>query len=1007
MRKKGKFVRTTFISIVMAVFCFSAGIHISSINAQAVPESQPNKVDIRTQEDYEKMIEFVRNDPRATPEDKQKFFSDLKKAMSDVNAVTSQPGSDVNCFDYYKFQSVNVSVAPTKNTYNSGDHISFVGTVKNNNSYPIFDGNIYVRIGKINPNYISEGNFAVDEFVAVKNIALDKDELKPINFTWTAPPEIVTGEYNVDFFFSVGKKFNLGGLPFTNEIISSKAQFSVNSKSDKPVYLSRDNTKINGEKYNQIGVTPRVEFGEKMAISQPILNTSSAEKNIKIQYDLYWWDSLYEKDKISSSSEEVTLPAQSSKTLNYDIQKVEDSIYYLKITSDADGERSIVNIRMSSEKAHPRMNFPAINKFPIRKGDQATLFSCFHNTSNQEMNGSVTLSAFDKSGTEIGKMEYNGIFNVYMAADKKEFIAGKNLDWIRLEAKLQDEQGKIIDSYSAVYDCRLLGEGKCLGDDNGGDSAADLNSATPLDEKNTLVPIGAGLAVILIVFLSWLIYKRKKKSSIVSPGNSKKFLLMFLIILAGLLYTKSSCFAFQVATSTTISPATVTYPYVTYEPDYTPGYGIVWDMTYYWNCSVYPSVAAYYYVSLSKTTYTSGQSIQFSYSPYDDIGFWGSGACTYTGYSCSYGGGPCVPVVVPDTPYGVWCSNLNSRCSGGQWWDTGQGVSVTVTAVKPSSPYVTSSDPSIVKCWESLDRLRCDAISPGTVTLTTHIPSTQGAAWNGDTKADTFTLPEATVDWAVNVVSSSARPTVSISCDSPVAEGTKSNCTVTGFDTDNQYLKYEMDWDSDGTPNWESGTSWAGLSGTPHTFTKPNVWDKSGDFIVSARALEYNLSTPYITGQSSDWKGAPVKVQGAPIPGQCKSPPNNQTKCPPYATNPPFSTGSSDLCDATGSIPVVIENSGDWTWDCTGQNGGSDAPDGCHVLKGTAIPPECGTANGQYLCSGLGSLSWCAADNSIIGEPKVDGYDTSWQCRGSCTSELPVNCSAKGKKSCGWFETNP
>jgi hypothetical protein len=1002
-KTKRKFMRTAFSSIGMAVFCFSAGIHVCSVNAQGVPEIQTEKVDIRTQEGYEKVIQDIQNDPKASPEDKQKFFSELKKAMSDVNAVTSQPGSDVNCFDYYKFQSVNVSVAPAKNTYNSGDHISFVGTVKNNNPYPIFDGNIFVRIGKNNPNYISEGNFAIDEFVAVENIALDKGELKPVNFTWTAPPGIATGEYNVDFFFSVGKKFNLGGLPFTNEIISSKAQFSVDSKSNSPVYLTRDDTKINGEKYNQIGVTPRVEFGDKVTISQPISNTSTAQKKVKIQYDLYWWDSLNEKDKISSSSEEVVLSAQNSKTLNYEIPKVEDSIYYLKITSDADGERSIVNIRMSSEKSHPRMNFPAINKFPIQKGEQATLFSCFHNTSNQEMNGSVTLSAFDKSGKEIEKMKYNGIFNVYMAADKKEFTAGKNLDWIRLEAKLQDEQGKVIDSYSTVYDCKLLGEGKCLGDDNGGGgSAAQLNpAASSGGEKNTLVSIGAGVAVILVAVLGWLIYKRKKKDNI-SFGKSKKFLLIFLIFLAGLLYTKSSSFAFQVATSTTASPATVTFPYVTYKPDYTPGYGIIWDITYYWSCSVYPNTSAWYYVNLSKDTYTSGQSIYFVYDTYDDIGFWGSGACTYTGYTCSYGGGPCVPVTVPDTPYGVWCPNLDSRCGGGQWWDTGYGVNVTVTAVRPDSSKIrtTSSDPSIVNCS---DRLVCDAISPGTVTLTTHIPSTQGAAWNGDSRADTFTLPEATVDWTVNVVSSSARPTVEISCDSPVAEGTKSNCTVKGLDSDNQYLKYEMDWNNDGIPNWEPGTSWTGLSGTPHTFTKPNIWDESGDFIVSARALEYNPST-YITGQTSDWAHAQVIVNGVPIPGQCKSPPNNKEYCPPNA--PPEAAG--ELCAIWDPArPPERSGNGPWTWTCYGQNGGPELDVSCQAPQGTPVPPECGTANGKKLCSGLGDLTWCAEGNDILGQPFSGGYDTTWQCGGSCTSELPVTCSAQGRKSCGWTEVNP
>lgn len=113
-----------------------------------------------------------------------------------------------------------------------------------------------------------------------------------------------------------------------------------------------------------------------------------------------------------------------------------------------------------------------------------------------------------------------------------------------------------------------------------------------------------------------------------------------------------------------------------------------------------------------------------------------------------------------------------------------------------------------------------------------------------------------------------------------------------------------------------------------------------------------------------------------------------------------------DLCDGNsqlfGSAP---SGSSPWSWQCENKT----CPGLPKTYNKSVSPTEdgqCGTADGETLCNGLGSLAWCKPGSSLIGSPKDDGYDTTWQCGGTCGGAVD-SCSAKGKKACGWIESNP
>ncbi len=400
-------------------------------------------------------------------EEGEVFVPDLNKTVKQASEEISPVKADeqnannitgVNCFDYYHFQSVQVSLDTRQAVYKPSDRrVRFFGNLVNENNQPITNGTIFVRV--VRKDIVDVDNHdtdIVDEFIGLDKLSLQAKETKQVGFSWNMPSEIAGGDYRANFFFSVGKKFNLGGLPFSNEVIIGFSDFQIESDNDKYIKFDRSKTTVNGEKYYQIGNWPVVKSGDKIDIEQVLVNTYTEDKQVDIRYELYYWDSLHPRDRIDAQIEKINISSQDSKTIVYSIPKVERSVYYLKITAKSGEEKSIINIRILSQLPSPRLNYPAITKFPLRKGDQVTLFSCFHNTSATTSNGHLVMDLYDQNEKIIKELDYQGPISATMMADKVDFTAKQNYDYLRLTAKLYNDQQEVIDQYSTIYDCQVF-----------------------------------------------------------------------------------------------------------------------------------------------------------------------------------------------------------------------------------------------------------------------------------------------------------------------------------------------------------------------------------------------------------------------------------------------------------------------------------------------------------------------------------------------------------------------
>ena len=411
----------------------------------------------------------------------------------------------LECFEYYKFNSVQISVGLNASSYKERQIVEFSGNVENQNSYPVVDGNVLVRISKKNKDFQKHGNLVIDEFYATKEpITLDAGEKKELKFNWNVPVGISAGEYQVDYFFTVGKRFNLGGLPFSYEVVIGSSSFSIDSEVKGSVEFDPSQTKVNGEPYNQVGNAPVVEPNSKVSVEQTLVNSTDKEQDVSVTQELYYWDSLRKEDLKTSKKTNVKVPAGGSKKVSFEISQVKDSVSFVKMTAKYGNQKSITWVRIGSNINSPRINYPAITKFPLKKGQKAELFSCFHNASGVSKSGSLQLTLTDKSGKKIAEKKYTGMISPNMSLLKKEFSAPADLDYLKIDAVLTNDKGQKVDEYSAVYDCKEIG---CKATSGGKIS----NFVSSKANSPFMLVAGLGLSFLAVLLVFVVRSKKQKK----------------------------------------------------------------------------------------------------------------------------------------------------------------------------------------------------------------------------------------------------------------------------------------------------------------------------------------------------------------------------------------------------------------------------------------------------------------------------------------------------------------
>src|SRR5574343_1938021 len=451
-----------------------------------------------------------------TPEETKKEIAKDPTSAPILPSVYDQKkitgNSDVvNCFDNYSFGSVHANLFISNSSVIAGSTLHIDGNIVNDNNYPIVDGILYIKIFKQRGNINdANGPDVIDQFIAVENINIARNQSVPISFDWKVPLYIRGGEYTIGTYFITSKKFNLSGLSFTDDVVGNMFDIKVLDGSKRSVFFDKAQVEINNTPYLFAAYPPRIDAKENAKIKAKILNETNEDQNIFVTWRLYKWDSMDSDNFINQSTESYKVKANSMLSIEKIVDDKNYPVYYLVGELKYKDTKSIISIRfVRTGIDRVRLYFLYVFDFPIENDKTFTVFSCAHNSGTSPIvpKNKLMIKVLDNNNsTVLNEYTYEGDITGDMMAVKKNMKSIKRLEDFYLSAELWQD-GKMVDQASVHYDCNKIDNTLC----------------TKLKSNNIAIA-SSNVALLFIVFLFGF-YKRKIKS---------EMMIVFLIIITSL-----------------------------------------------------------------------------------------------------------------------------------------------------------------------------------------------------------------------------------------------------------------------------------------------------------------------------------------------------------------------------------------------------------------------------------------------------------------------------------------
>jgi uncharacterized protein YcfL len=489
-----------------------ASFFISSVQAQTLPATPP------TVENLPPEIQTIlKKDPKTlTDEEKQKIFAIIGPGPLLSQPSVVAPEGTSNCFDDYKFGSVQVDLSPTLPQTLPGIALPFSGKLKNDNPYPIVGGSVFVKIFKTDKGDAKDeslihqnGYPMVAFFEAGKDITLPAKSEKDFAFDWQVPADLAGGDYEADFFFITDYRFNLLGLSFTDDVTGNKSSFHITGEDQNQVVFDKNAVTLNGNQYRFAAFPPHFKQDESVKAEMKLVNPSNEQKVVALKWQLFNWDGLRPQNRLDEQAELVTLKPKETKTLSYSTTKHTGSVSYLLVEAKDGDASSILNIRFVRDGIEEmRLNFPSITSFPVTEGKEMSIFSCVHSTNAPKIDGNeIFLSLTDADTHEtIHSFVYKGAVTGEMMGVWESFTPKNSFGKVNLTTTLK-HNGQMIDTVTQTYDCADIDQSLCLPqltDDNTG----NVFSSNPSQTKNLLI---IGLFILGLILLALYLFRRVRK----------------------------------------------------------------------------------------------------------------------------------------------------------------------------------------------------------------------------------------------------------------------------------------------------------------------------------------------------------------------------------------------------------------------------------------------------------------------------------------------------------------
>lgn len=803
-----------------------------------------------------------------TEQEKEKVSSILRPLISQGVAQTTEtantPGA-INCFDYYHFGSVQVDVSPTLAATVPGATMGFMGQIKNANDYPIVAGEVYAKIffKKTKDDTLTHQNgyALIDQFVVKDNLSLSAKGEQELSFTWDVPYAAETGDYQIAFYFTSAKRYNLLGLSFTDDVTGNIAPFSVLGSTDTAISFDKNAVKLNGNPYAFAAFPPHFTEDEKVKAEVKLTNPKNETILVPVSWKLYAWDGLREEALRDMYEEVVVLKPKETKTLTHLVPAINAAVSYLVVKAEHQGMQSLLDIRFVRDGIEEtRINFPSITTYPLKAGEESTVFSCVHSTNQPVVKDNILkLTLRDEHDKIIHTYTYTGDITGAMMGVKDTFKPAKTYANFSLTASLERD-GRILEAVTEKYSCQEIDPTLCP------KTIVETISDTVIGKRTSLL-----IALTLVLFLGLLLRKlwKDKKASL-----TRVISFLAVVIVSGTLFFGGA---------TGVEAKSVSWNsggicLASSDASWTCGGGsnenrmdISTQVTY--SANVYNADSGAYISD--GATVPVGTKLSFLFTPVSnyDTAWFASGSSL-------------------DTPYGYWDASqyiLNRMCSYGSnvgmlgnlhGYYTADGILGLLNFTSPSVTYTHSGSTAGLSCNGSGSV--CTVTSAGSVLTSINIAGTHAAfetafgpgsffgcidantpwidpSWIGAFATlwtfNTISIPAQSLAFSFTAVSTNNPPNPPTITGPVNTTATLSNAfTIQGSDPDNDAIIYGIDWDNNGTLDMYAPNNWI-PSNTPQVTNR--IWLTAGVQTFRAQTIDSK-------GGVSAWTSHTITVAAAP-----------------------------------------------------------------------------------------------------------------------------------------------
>ena len=438
---------------------------------------------------------------------------------------SSTPPGTVNCFDYYHFGSVQVDLSATLPQTVPGVDMTFSGEVRNTNSYPIVDGQVYVKIFRQLPGETfnqENGSALIDQFPLKETFTLPAHGRKKATFKWHVPENAPGGEYMVAFFFETAKRYNLLGLSFTDDVTGNQTRFTVTTKGKGVATLDKNTVTLNSQLHRFASFPPHFGKDDPVTISAKLVNPRNETITVPVTWKLYAWDSLREESLRNTKKESVELKPRETRTISYVAVPIGSSVSYVVAEARDAMSTSLLDIRFVRDGIdETRINFPGITGYPLEAGKENTLFSCVHSTDTPVVSdNTLTLTLKDDKENVIHTYTYAGDITSAMMGVKDAFTPAKTYATFSLTATLK-HKGDIIEEVREIYNCASINPALC-----------PETPVSPFTDLISYPPLIMGIIALLILLLAFVAWRvAKSRNNHIDPAP-----LVFFILIASILF---------------------------------------------------------------------------------------------------------------------------------------------------------------------------------------------------------------------------------------------------------------------------------------------------------------------------------------------------------------------------------------------------------------------------------------------------------------------------------------